>query len=66
MSTVSGLITRKKKGRTISKLKIANKKTSAKKTQPIPPAKAAEFIAKLKSLARQYNITIQNVKLGSG
>jgi len=62
MSHVTGLIIRKKKGRTISKTRIGKK--SNNKPRLIPPAKSAEFVAKVKALARRYGIGIQNLKIG--
>src|SRR5262245_39065225 len=63
MSSISGTIIRKKKGRTISKLKIANKRMRNNKPQLIAPSKAAEFLAKLKALAKRYHIVIENLKI---
>jgi hypothetical protein len=61
MSRVTGFIAHNKKGRTVSKTQLGKK--SNKKPQLIPPAKAAEFVAKVKALARRYNIGIQNLKV---
>lgn len=57
MSTVSGRITRKK-GQTTTKLEI----TSTKKKQKLLPADSAEFLEKLKSLLKQYNMSLKKVK----
>lgn len=57
MSTVTGRITRKK-GQTTTKLEI----TSRKRKQKLQPAESAEFLEKLKSLLRQYNMSLKKVK----
>lgn len=57
MSNVTGRITRKK-GQTTTKLEITSRKSKSK----IPPAKSAEFLEKLKSLLRQYNMTLKKVR----
>lgn len=57
MSSVTGRITRKK-GQTTTKLEITSRKSKSK----IPPAKSAEFLEKLKSLLRQYNMTLKKVR----
>jgi hypothetical protein len=64
MSTLIGSITRKKKGKTVSKTMIATKKKKDKKSHLIPPAKVGEFFAKLKALAKRYHIEIRTIKVG--
>ena len=64
MSHVTGLIIRQKKGRTLSKTKIGKKKNN--KPHLIPAAKAAEFVAKVKALARRYDVGVKNLKISRG